>query len=239
MFPSWSADFIDKLLTDSPWATQSTVHVELDSIQRMVRTASDFQQIELPPGIGLPRSGGSGIPGVGWPRRGPNTTGSRIPPSTVPGGGGGGASGGGKAEIFLTTRWASALPIRRARLLQQFGRERIESEEALRLLSTPPSEYVIEIAGFPTTVIRQGGTRFAKELKNTARLTAPGHRPVSAVTSDVPEHGMHLMATLTFPRFENLGAKDAHVELSATARGIKLRERFKLKDMIYNGNLEL
>ncbi len=237
VFPAWSREFVDKLLTDSPWAQPSTVRVELDSIHRMIEPTSSFNQIELPPGIGLPRSSGSRVPGVGWPRGG-STTGNRIPPISRPTGGGGPGSKA-TAEIFLTTRWASALPIRRAQALQEFGRERLGSEEAAKRLNAQPSDYVVEIAGFPATIVRQDAERFARELKNSARLAVPGRRPVAALTSEMPEPGMHLMATLTFPRFEGLHQKEEYIEISAAVRGIKISERFKLKDMIYGGNLEL
>ena len=231
-FPSWSAEFIDRLLTDSPWAKPSTVRVELDAIQRNVVPPSSFLQIGLPGGgIGFPRTG-SGIPGVGWP------TGDRVPPTTRPSSGGG-AAGGAKAEIFLTTRWASALPIRRARALQQFGRDGLESKEAVEILNTPPEEYVIEIAGFLTTMVPQGGKRLAAELKQSARLIVPGHRPAAPASCNVPEHGMHLMATLTFPRFDDVNSREGYIELTAKVRGMELQERFKLKEMTYRGKLEL
>ena len=235
-FPSWSPEFIDKLHTDSPWAKPSTVRVELDAIQRIVEPSSSFVQIELPAGIGLPRTG-SPIPGVGWPTGG-SRTGTGRPPTTGSSTGGDRTTGGTRAEIFLTTRWASALPIRRARALQQFGRDGLESDGAVELLKTP-SEYVVEIAGFPTTIIRQGGERFAEELKESARLASPGRKSLAATSCKVPPHGMHLMATLAFPRFEGLDPKEGYIELSATLRGIELHERFKLKQMIYSGNLEL
>ena len=115
----------------------------------------------------------------------------------------------------------------------------MQSEEAVELLSPKQQEYVVEIAGFNTTVIRQGAKKFAADLLKTARLTVPGRRPISATDVHVPEHGMHLMATLRFPRFENLEVKEGPIDVTAETRGIELRERFKLKDMVYGGSLEL
>jgi hypothetical protein len=85
-FPDWTPAFVDKMLTESPWARSSTVTYQLT---------------------------------------------------------------GARAEIFLTTRFASALPIRRAMALAQFGEAGLQDERAV-------------------------------------------------VT--VPPQGMHLMATLRFPR---------------------------------------
>lgn len=230
-FPNWSPEFIDKLLTDSPWARQSTLRIELDRMQHMLEPrVLSFNQLELPQGIGLPRSGPH-LPGVSWPgQRGGSMPGTRTPPS-----GGSGATG----ELFLTTRWATALPVRRAQALQHFGRIGLEDPKVIELLNAAPSEYKLEIAGFLTTVVREGAEKFAAELKDSARLIVSGRKPIRATEAEMPEHGMHLMATLRFPRLEDVQVKESHVELSASVRGMQIRERFKLSDMVYAGNLEL
>jgi hypothetical protein len=111
-------------------------------------------------------------------------------------------------------------------------------KKAIALLNRRESEYMVEVAGFPTTVIRQGAKLFSAELLETARLHVPGRRAISASSSHLPGYGMHLMATLRFPRFENL-PKDGTIELVAQSRRMNIRERFKLKDMIYASSLEL
>lgn len=229
-FPSWTPEFIDRILTDSPWAKQSTLAFELEPVQRL--QSSRFAQIGWPGGIGLPGTG-TGIPGTRWP-----TSGSRTGSPGSPWPRGGGASPV-KTEIYLTTRWSSALPVRRALALQDFGADGLESEKAVELLNSKQSEYVIEIAGFPTTVIRQGAKRFAAELLHSARLVVPGRAAVRAKASHVPEYGMHLVATLRFPRFENLEPKEGSIEVLAGSGSMNIRERFKLKDMVYGGKLEL
>ena len=147
---------------------------------------------------------------------------------------------GARAEIFLTTRWASALPIRRAMALAQFGEAGLQDERAVDLLSRSEPEYVIEVAGFPTTLIHQGAEKFEAELLKSTRLYTPTSRPVPPSSVTVPPHGMHLMATLRFPRFEGLDTKDGWIELAMAQPGaFKFQERFKLKDMVYEGRLEL
>jgi hypothetical protein len=226
-FPSWTPEFVDRILTDSPWARQSTLWFELEPVQRL--QSSRFAQIGWPGGIGLP---GKGIPGTRWPT---GRTGNGSPGTSWPGGG----ASSVRTEIYLTTRWSSALPIRRALALQDFGREGLNSEKAPELLNSDPTEYILEIAGFPTTVIRQGAKRFAAELLDSARLLAPGRTPVRANASHVPEYGMHLLATLRFPRFESLEPNDGTIQLIAQSGNLNIRERFKLKEMLYGGKLEL
>ena len=123
--------------------------------------------------------------------------------------------------------------------MQEFGANGLESEKARELLNATQAEYVVEIAGFPTTVIRQGAKRFAAELLDTARILAPGRAPLRATSSHVPEYGMHLVATLRFPRFDDLDRKEGTIDVVAQSGSMNIRERFKLKDMVYGGKLEL
>ena len=227
-FPNWSADFVDRVLTDSPWAKSSTVSFELSDDRRF--TPASFHQIGFPGGgIGLP---GAGVPGIGWPTGGSRTL-------ATPRSGPAGRPSSVRTEIYITTRWASALPVRQAMALHQFGAAGLDSERALELLNRDDSDYIIDVAGFPTTLIRQGAARFEQELMKTVRLEMEGHRAVRATSVTVPEHGMYLIATLRFPRYSELSSKNAWIEVNAESGPLKVRERFKLKDMMYAGRLEL
>jgi hypothetical protein len=231
-FPAWTPEFVDRMLADSPWAKQGTLSFELDPVQRL--QSSSYAQIGLPGGIGLP---GAGIPGVGWPTGGSRTG---TPPSTWPRSGGSSGRGSSvRTEIYLTTRWSSALPIRRALALQEFGAGDLDAEKAVEMLNQQPADYVIEVAGFPTTVIRQGAKRFAAELLDSARLLVRGRPPMPPTSAEVPEYGMHLVATLRFQRFKDLAPNEGLIELSAESGRMSIRERFKLKNMLYGGVLEL
>jgi hypothetical protein len=209
---------VDRILTDSPWAKQSTLAFQLEPVRQL--QSSRFAQIGWPGGIGLPGS------------RDSRTGSTRFP---MPGGG----ASSVKTEIYLTTRWSSALPIRRALALQEFGAGGLDSEKAIELLNSSQDEYIIEIAGFPTTVIPQGAKKFGAQLLDSARLIVPGRPAVRAKGSHVPEYGMHLVATLRFPRFENLEPKEGSIEIQTQSGNMSFRERFKLKDMVYGGKLEL
>ena len=77
------------------------------------------------------------------------------------------------------------------------------------------------------------------ELAESATVTVKGRKAVRATSASVPEHGNHLMATLRFPRTENLSADDGLIEVYARAGAIEMVQRFKLREMIYRGRLEL
>ncbi|MBL8176210.1 MAG: hypothetical protein JNK48_16145 [Bryobacterales bacterium] len=221
-YPNWTREFVDEMLTDSPWARPLTAPFALPNVAPF---AASFSQIGLPGGIGLPR-----IPGVGWP----GGSGDRRFP--VPGGGNGGGSrgdgrtgGGVKTEAYLTVRWSSALPVRQALALAERASE----------VAAPPREYLIHLAGIPTVVAGESTAPMEKLLLKTAALSVKGRRTVYASSADVPEHGTHLMAAVRFPRMEGLEASEGAVEFFAEAGPIKVLQRFPLKAMVYRGNLEL
>lgn len=220
-FPNWSSELVDRMLTDSPWAKAFTVAFHLQ--QQALPLRSDFSQIGLP----------SGIPGVGWPG------GSRVPTGGGhPRRGGDSGGSGSRAEMYLTTRWSSALPIRQALALQEFGRGGLDHPKAVELLTRAQTEYIVEIFGFPTIVFPQGGGVLEKQLLKTAQLTA-GNAHVRAKSVEVPEHGMHLRARLCFPLISGVAASDGVLRLSAQAGPAKIDQQFKLKPMVYRGVLEL
>jgi hypothetical protein len=220
-FPEWSADHVDKLLTDSPWARPTTLPFRFSAPARRPFTVSEFAQIGEP--LGLPK---------GWPSGGP-TTGNRTPRIDD------GNAPSVQTEIYLTTRWSSALPMRQAMALHQFGRSGLNSAKAVELLQGNPAEYVLEVAGFPVGMVPQGVRRFEAELLESSRLLLKGRKALRATASSVPEHGNHLIATLRFPRFENLSDNDGFIELAAQAGPMDILQKFKLRDMNYKGRLEL
>jgi hypothetical protein len=182
------------MLTDSPWAKPLTISFSLQAF-----SASDTAALRFFPGTTRPDSVRSQKP--------PVSRGS-----------------GARTEIYLTVRWASALPIRQAYAIQDFGRGGLDSPEAIqRLSSNPAEEYVLELAGFPTILFKKG----SQELED-------------ALTSIVvPAHGMHLMATMRFPRFANLQPGDGSITLTASAGTVYIAHGFRMKSMVYQSRLEL
>ena len=216
-FPEWSPSTIERLLTDSPWAKEweATIDVPLER-----NAVSSFAQlgIDLPP---LPRV----------PQSAP--TQPRIP--TIPNDG----PWSVRTAVSVITRWASALPVRRATALQQFGRNGLNDERAIELLTRTPDEYVIELAGLPRNVAGKGPEEIQKQLMRTAKLFIAGRRPLTPTKVTLPSYGLQVTASLRFPRHANVTAEEGTVEISAEAGQVRLAERFKLRSMVYEGQLEL
>jgi hypothetical protein len=210
-FPNWSPDLVERVLTDSPWARPLTVPFEYRPPDR--RMVSEYSQIGLPGGIGFPRRGGSGAPGG--------------PAPSV------------RTEVYLTVRWSSALPVRQALALSQWGRAGLEDPKAVELLTRVEQDYVIEVFGLPVTMAPQGAAKVQEELLKTAVLWWKGGPTIRATEVKVPEHGMHLSAEIRFPRSEKLAADIGTLEFLAKAGPIRIEPKFKPKSMVYRGQLEL
>jgi len=145
---------------------------------------------------------------------------------------------GARTEIYLTARWASALPIRQAYAIQDFGRGGLQSPEAIQRLSSEPTEYVLELAGFPTILFKKGSQELEDALTSSA-ISITGRPPVGPTSVVVPAHGMHLMATMCFPRFATVQPADGSITLTASAGTIYIEHGFRLKSMVYQARLEL
>jgi hypothetical protein len=207
-FPAWSDDYVDRMLTDSPWAKPLTIGFNLQA-----GAASDDAAVGFFPGITRPDS-----------------VRSRRPQAS--------RGSGARTEIYLTARWASALPIRQAYAIQDFGRGGLDSPEVIQRLFSEPAEYVLELAGFPTILFKKGSQELEDSLAASA-ITVPGRPPVAPNSVIVPAHGMHLMATMRFPRFANLQPGDGSITLTASAGMIYIEHGFRLKSMVYQSRLEL
>lgn len=223
LFPDWKPEFVDKVLTDSPWAKSYTAAFELRPDAG--RFTSTYAQIGFP-GAGLP-----------LPLPGQRPGGSRPAGGSQSGGNSGGWAT--RTEIYLTIRFASALPVRQALALTEFGREGLESDRAKRILAPSESEYVIEVGGFPATAVKGGAKLLQEDFAKSARLVVRGHAQGVVASADVPEWGNHLVATLRFPRFADLGPEDGKLKLVASVGPIRIDQAFALNEMVYRGRLEL
>jgi hypothetical protein len=156
------------------------------------------------------------------------------------GGGGGGGMGGpgggggdrGSLTNSLTVRFVSALPVRQAMARQKFGDQVGTSPVVAKNLSTPDNYYVVGIEGH----VPPGDP---KDIKAKSALKV-GKGKDSITPADVRlENGM---IVLFFPREGHpITVEDGEVEVQLALPGQAgpLKRGFKLKNMVYNGKLEL
>ncbi|MBM3768409.1 MAG: hypothetical protein FJW32_23750 [Acidobacteria bacterium] len=180
--------------------------------------SSSFWQIGERGSIGLP---------PGWGNSAPST--QTAPPVT---------EAPAHTEAYLTIRWASALPVRQAMVLQQFGKHGLDDARAQALLREDPAEHVIEIAGFPTTMMTQGARRMEAELLASTEILFKGRKPLRPASVSVPEHGMHLMATLRFSRMAEIG-EDGLLLVSGRTGPMEFSQKFPVREMLYEGKIAI
>lgn len=234
-FSEWSPKEVQRLLSDSPWA----------------------RPVELSVGPAAPVGGGRGGRGGRGGGRGAGgggdfsaTTGSMDQGGGGPAGGaadagGGGAGGGGGfggAEggrppgLTVVVCFRSALPVKQAVARARFGDEVLTSPEAAKLLARQEAHYIVAFSGLPLRML--GGD--PKTLKDKAQFKIKGKEAVAA--QEILAGGDQRRPDLYvfFPRAGNpIALEDGEVEVQLVLPDTKVKRTFKLKDMVYEGKLEI
>jgi hypothetical protein len=215
-YMQWSDDEVKKILTDSPWAKDITISAPMAALgggaPARAAAESDSSDVE---------SGGGG-------RRG---RGGR-------GGGGLGADGGGGREalVTLTISWRSAQPLRKAIVRSRLGAAAAVPPEAEQLVKNDDANYVIFVTGVPAGM--------ARALQNPALLEKSTIRagkkpPIVAKSMDVQAHQRSVDVIYVFPKTPSIAEDDKDVEVVLKLGQIEAKKKFNLKEMVYNGKLEL
>ncbi len=229
-FVEWDDKEVAKILTDSPWAKSFTVY--LKGFGGGGRGGGGM-------GGGMGGGGGRGGGGRGGGGRGGGggmggaDTGGDI------GGGGGDMGGGVSSGTEVLVRWHTALPVKEAVARTRYGAEAGTSKEAAQSLGRQEQVYVVGIVGIPARAI----TLKPDDLKEHAELRVKGQPPIQPVQVQTEPQRATTVLYLVFPKVQQ-GARqitlaDDEVEIFLQLEAGKISKKFKLKDMVYNGKLEL
>lgn len=212
-FPDWSEKEVRKMLNNSPWAHAVDIRLSILGSRSTGRRRGGGTG-----GLGGEQATGAG---AGIPGRG----GSAVP-ETAP-------------VITVHVRWRSALPVRQAMAKSQFGDEVMSSPEAAKLLSHLEKIYVVEVAGVPLRALQ--GT--PDTLKSNAFLKIKGKPLIHAtdIRGEREQDGVNLY--LIFPRGQDathqISLEDKEVEFVIDLGPTTVKRKFKLREMVYEGKLEL
>ncbi len=226
-FSEWTPKEVQKMLKDSPWARP--VEIRLDAM-----------------GGGMGRGAGGRRRGGGGGSLGDASIGAGGIGGGEEGGMGGGMGrgGGGMAvpesipTATVYVRWRTALPVKQAYIRARFGDEAATSPEAAKLLASQETHYIVEIAGLPAAMMRVNPA----QLKSGAQLRIKGKPPIEVVDIKAGRDQNLVNLYLIFPR-QREGAptitlEDKEVEVFLRAGPLDIRRKFRLKDMVFAGNLE-
>ena len=214
----WTSEDIYQILNNSPWSKSVNVLVS--------RT---YGQSDGNGGVW-----GEGGPGGGMGR--------------MPGGWGGGGMGRGRSGRpssteggpAVTVQWASALPVRLAEAKSTGGALDPATLKAL-------NEYVIAVVGFPKSGFQPRDSTPSNDNPDDTRLA--DHLKVITVLSFGQERlnptkvelnqGRDGRAIFHFEKSESISSHEKDAEFRITGDQMELRKKFPLKDMEYQGKLEL
>jgi hypothetical protein len=116
----------------------------------------------------------------------------------------------------------------------------LKNDEARMLLEPEESFYVLEISGVPAATAFRGIADMQAKLFENARLyTGATNRSIPAAAVYVTNQGSGLHISLRFSKEKPITLEDKELIFLMEYSILKIERKFKLKQMVYNGKLEL
>jgi hypothetical protein len=222
-FQDWTDKDVQKVVTNSPWARQARA-VLGDTTP--VAPGRNRQ-----PAVGDASSNDSGVP------KGREPAGAARMDSAPSDFDQGPQSA---QQIPVIVRWQSALPFRQAQMRGKYGKEAAASPQAQKFLTDEPAIYVLGIAGLAGSIVSVGGGDQARQtIAGKSTLTVKGKEPLHPVSVDFVPNGSNVDVLIAFLRATPITLEDQEVELASEIGRATVRYKFKLKDMLVRGKLEL
>ena len=235
-YSEWSDKDVQKMLTASPWARQVGVGVEGPAAPvranggRRSDTSGDPSDTPGPPVAGGGVIAGADVGGGGF--GGADSPGTR-------GGRGDDAAGGSAQSILVMLRWQTALPLKQAAVRAKYGSEATTSPEAKRILEHEESNYVISVSGLPAAMARGDFEKLKESVKRQTSLSTKGREKLPPAEVQLAPRDKFVDAIFIFPKNQPFTPDDKEVEFSTRIGSLAVKYKFRLKDMMYNGKLEL
>jgi hypothetical protein len=208
-FTDWTDKEVQKVLTDSPWVGKITI--------------SSGGGGAAAPGAG----GGGGGGGRGGGRGG----------SPQGGDSGGAVPGGGASDVTLL--WQTALPVKQALVKRRFAAEAGTSPEAKALLDRVEEFYVLTLSGVPGNLLAATQGDKKAGLLDITTITVAGKPPLKAVDVQTSSGRGGGTVAFLFPKTATFTADDKELEFVSKFGTTSVKHKFKLKDMVFNGKVEM
>ncbi len=213
-YTEWSDKELQKLMTDSPWAKTVTITP-----------------------IVLPTAGGDAPP----PSR---------DLSSGKGGGKGGGGGGGQTAAATQTyiiHFMSGVPMKQGAQKIRLGKEAASSAESRALIEREEKEYIVVVSVAASSTGRGGGhgksslSSDALKQAMTECTLASKEKGSRTPTSVQMREGVNggVDAFLFFPRNDPFTINDGDVEVAFKFAGSTIKQKFHLREMVFNGKLEM
>lgn len=218
-YTEWTQKDVEKMMTDSPWSKTFTAYLK---------------------GFGGGARGGGGRGGGGRGSRGGGGGGGEGGEGGGGGGGeGGGGGGGGASGTPVRMRWHTALPVKQAIMCARLGAEVGSSKEAAEAFDRKEIVYIVGIEGLPAKAVAMPPEELAKHAELRVKNLEPIHPLQVRTEPRGPMMTLYLLFPKTQPGAHEINPADDEVEVSLQLESGKVSRKFKLKDMMFAGKLEL
>jgi hypothetical protein len=155
------------------------------------------------------------------------------------GGGSGDDSGRGGfpvpvPQLKLNVQWRSAQPMRQAIARREFGPVEKIPADVRETLERDDSVYVVVVLGLPMPL----SAAAADAIKITS-LRRAGRPPIAASAGGPQTSGKAFALIFAFPRTDAITPQDNEVEFVTKLGDLEIKRKFKLKEMVAAGRLQL
>jgi hypothetical protein len=226
----WTGHEAFEILHNSPWSKKVKMKASGEGSSTLADRSTASQPNSPPP----PSAGGMGRHGMGRSQT-TYSSGSRGAPP----------SGAKSQPAEVTAQWQSALVVRMAEA-------KVAGDSVDAGSFKPLDEYVIAVIGLPITAL--GGRaasldsdttssladqeRIADSVKTSAALLRSGHDPLKPTKVEL-DQGKDGRMLVYFSKSDPISISDKSVEFHLPTKSSDLRVKFPLKDMEYQGKLQL
>ena len=146
--------------------------------------------------------------------------------------------GGGAPSVNLTIRWVSALPVKQALVRMNFKGDAANSPDVKKALDMTEPDYVIVVSGLNRGMVLGSADELKQAMMAATELVIKGKEPIKPKDFRIVGQGK-MDAVFAFPKGNAITEDDKEVEFQSKVGTISIRQRFRLKDMMFNGKLEL
>ncbi len=173
-----------------------------------------------------------------------NFPGSNVAPPPMGGGGGRGGPqgdgfGGGVPSFEIMAHFESALPMRQALVRRKFGAEADKSADAQKVLSEEPKSYEIVLSGPLGGFVMGPPDAVSQRLTEASSLSSAKSGAIKPSLIQVGKPGRTMDVLFVFPRDKVFTVDDQEVDFTTKLGTSNVKYKFKLKDMVVNGKLEM
>ena len=160
-----------------------------------------------------------------------------LPPVSIPG------CGGEQFEaiqrVNVTVTWTSALPIKQALVRRAIGRDAQVPPDHQQLLSQDEPSYAVSVLGLPPPFAAFGSMLDA--LQAETLLKRQDQQPIVPEKIQLfrDEKNQSIRAVFLFPRSDAITVNHKDVEFITKFGDTDVKKKFKLEEMVFEGQLAL